>query len=1228
MSARQGVQAGFAVVGLAVGAYLGSPQLGLAIGTVLGAVVANAAFPLDDIINRQDNLADVPITSAAIGQMKPLIYGVWPLGGNIIWAYPKIVIEHTETEGGTGGKGGFGGPKTVNVTTTYRWHGMIALCEGPISRITRIYTDATLIYDESQPAGWTVSRGLANGDPDVTESDSVPDCIIYEKATADALSKFILFRGTGTQEPWAFAEALADVGVGTLPAYRHTVVVGVTLDLGVTGRVPNLRFEVSTTNEALGIPFTVHWLPDEEAFWSIWQQGPTQLYGGGAAIRYDNRFLQQQYVSLIPSLTALPQGERGPAATAVGQTTSGQDAIMILRRDSTLAVMNGSTGAIQHRRINPLTDVEEEEDGTLGPEGALAVRPNPADSNLTTLLYTLPAIESLGQAESHLGDNHNFQRLALAGVPDRVVWNETAAAAYVSIPDSGVVRRITGYSPLAIAESITCGTSPTRLLVSTTGWCWVTATGSAEVYRFTTAANRSAAITVGVGPSDLTEASDGFIWVANGAAASVCRVHPTTFAVQTFALPAAPSRVMGAIADGACWVLSAAGRWAALVQDDGTYTLYQVPRGPVDLTVDTAGNCWIACSTSRTLVRISPDETTILQPESGNALACVVRDLNRRAGVPDEWIDVSGLDGTPVHYGLFGVAAASRPLEDLALAFQFLAVETGTGIKYIFKGGAPVAVVDEDATLITDQDGQGTLTVERAQPQELPTEVNVVYRSPMRHFHTDEQTKTRPTDGPRILVVQQIAPAFDDAQYAKDLAEILLYEPVFARYAAKLQAPPMATRLEPGDLLTLTTTEGHTYDVRLVKSTTGVDNRVEWDTIRHRSYLYEGFQSFPAESPPGEVILPQQPPLELHLLEPVPLPDETESIHLLFAMSKKATTLQEGLFPLVTIYESTDNQATYAPVKTITQQAVVGTVATALSPTGLTHAWDKTATIQVVLRVGSATLTNATEEAPWYAMVGTECIAFTTATLAGAQTYDLTNILRGARGSEQHVRTHQNDETFILLDAGVRATKRAFAATAVGTTRHYKAVPEGVNISAVTGQAHVLQGISGKPWAPLIVSAERDTGTGDWTLTWLHRSRIRGPWVDLTGIVYDLDDLKTYDLHLYTSNIFSTRVATRALPLEANAEGERTYVYTAAQQTTDFGSTQEFLFCGIAAKVPNIPGYEGYFSSTGIFAPLERWRADAEAEPFYPAPGWSADGDEYSWPPGTPVEAWSTDAEA
>lgn len=1224
MSARQGVQAGFAVLGLVVGAYLGSPQLGLAIGTVLGAVVANAAFPLDDIVNRQDNLADVPITSAAIGQMKPLIYGVWPLGGNIIWAYPKIAIEHTETtegEGG-GGKGGFGGPKTVNITTTYRWHGMVALCEGPISRITRIYTDATLIYDESQPAGWTVSRGLPNGDPDAVESDNPPDCILYEKATADALSKFVLFRGTATQEPWAFAEALEDVGEGTLPAYRHTVVVGVTLDLGVTGRVPNLRFEVSTTNEALGIPFAVHWLPDEEAFWSIWQQGPTQLYGGGAAIRYDSRFLQQQYVSLIPSLTALPQGERGPAATTIGQTTSGQDALMILRRDSSLTIINGSTGGVQHRRINPLTATEEEEEGTLGPEGDIAVRPNPQDGNLTTLLYTLRAIDALGQAESHGGDTHNFQRLPLSGTPERVVWNETAAAAYVSIPTVGTVQRITGYSPLSIAESISCGTSPTMLLVASSGQCWVTATGSAAVYRFTTTGDRSAAITVGNAPTDATEASDGFIWIANSGAASVCRVHPTALTVQTFALPAAPSRVMGAVADGACWVLSAAGRWAALMQDDGTYTLYQVPRGPVDLTVDASGNCWIACSTARTLIRINPEETTSLQPESGNALACVVRDLNRRAGVPDEWIDVSGLDGTPVHYGLFGVAAASRPLEDLALAFQFLAVETGTGIKYLFKGGAPVAVVDEDATLITDQNGQGTLTVERAQPQELPTEVNVVYRSPLRHFHTDEQTKTRPTDGPRIPVVQQIAPAFDDAQYAKDLAEILLYEPIFARYAAKLQAPPVATRLEPGDLLTITTTEGHTYDVRLVKSTTGVDNRVEWDTIRHRSYLYEGFQSFPAESPPGEVILPQQPPVELHLVEPVPLPDEAESIHILFAMAKKTTTLQGGLFPLVTIYESTDNQATYLPIKTITQQAVVGTVAAALSPTGLTHAWDKSATIQVVLRVGSPTLTNATEEAPWYAMIGTECIAFTTATLAGEQTYNLTNILRGVRGSEQHVRMHQANETFILLDAGLRLTKRAVAATAVGTTRHYKAVPEGVNISAVTGQAHVLAGISGKPWAPVFLSAMLNGS--DWEIRWLHRSRVRGAWGDLAGISYDLDDLRSYTIHFYADRSYTTRIATYTTALVPDPEGVRLFTYTSAQQTADFGAPQAVIYLGIQQRVAGIAGYEIRYPE-GSF---EAWSASWESESGAAFPGWQATFEYYPWPPsGSQVEAWSANWE-
>jgi hypothetical protein len=1223
VTARQGVQIGFAAAGLAVGAYLGNPQLGLAIGTVLGAVVANVAFPLDDIINKQDNLADVPITSAAIGQMKPIVYGVWPLGGNIIWTYPKIAIEHSETVDG-GGKGGFGGPKTVNVTTTYRWHGMIALCEGPISRITRIYTDATLIYDEAQPEGWTVSRGLPNGEPDSPEeSVTLPDTIIYEKANADSLTKFTLFRGTATQEPWAFAESLEDVGEGLLPAYRHTVVVGVTMDLGVTGRVPNLRFEVSTTDEALGVPFAVHWLPEEKALWSVWKQSVADVSGDGFAIRYDaTSFMRERFVSLRPSLESLPRGTRAPVATTVGQTLAGQDAVMVLRQDSSMAVFVGSTGNVIHRRINPLTTEEEEELGTLGLDGDLAVRPNLQDGNRTTLLYTLSDVPALGQVETHTGtETYTFQRLTLAGTPHAVVWNEEETSAYVSIPDEGMVQRITGYSPLTVAEAIACGEEPTTLFVASTGQCWVTARGSAEVFRFTTSGDLSAAIAVGVAPHDLTEASDGFIWVANTGEPTVCRINPTSLAVQTFTLPAAPVRVMGALEDGACWVISHAGRWAALVNDDGTYALMALPRGPSDLTVDEFGNCWVVCETARTLVKVNTEATEILQAENANALACVVRDVNLRAGMPEEWIDVSGLDGTPVHYALFGVAAASRALEDLAMAFQFLAVETATGIKYLFKGGAPVATIHESATLVAAQN-EGTLAIERAQPQELPTSVNVVYRSPLRHYHTDEQTKTKPTDGPTIPVIQQIAPAFDDAQYAKDLAEILLYEPVFARYAAKLQAPPMAARLEPGDLLTIHTAAGQTYDVRLLKSALGTDNRVEWDTIRHRSYLYEGFQSLPAEGDPGEVIIPQLAPIEVHIVEPVPLPDETESTHLLFALTKKATTLQNEPLPLVTVYESTDNEATYSPVKVLARQATVGTIATAL-PNGATHTWDRSIMVEVVLRPGSPALTAATEAAPHYAMIGEECIAFTTPTLVGERTYNLSVILRGAQGSEQHCRTHQANETFVLLESIVRATKRLFSPALLGTTHHYKAVPEGINISAVTGQAHVLLGTSSKAWAPVLLSVEKDGD--DWEITWLHRSRIRGAWVDLAGIAYDTDDLRTYTITFYTSRAYTTVQATYTTAVYSDPEATRTFTYTLAQQTADFGAEQEVIYIGIRSGTTNQQGYETRYPT----AAFDAWEADWEADTGLANPGWEADWEYYTWPPssGNAQEAWNADWE-
>jgi hypothetical protein len=405
----------------------------------------------------------------------------------------------------------------------------------------------------------------------------------------------------------------------------------------------------------------------------------------------------------------------------------------------------------------------------------------------------------------------------------------------------------------------------------------------------------------------------------------------------------------------------------------------------------------------------------------------------------------------------------------------------------------------------------------------------------------------------------------------------------------------MASRLEPGDLVTLTTTEGQIYDVRLTKSTTGSDNRVHWETVRHRSYLYEDFAAFPAEEPGGVIVIQRPAAVELFVVEYPPLDDDVESLRLGFAVCR--STGVGDFFPVTTIFESTDGGASYQAVMLYQTAATVGTVAS-VSPVVQLHTWDRVSVLTVVLRPGSPPLTSASEEAPHYAMLGEECVAFVHVTATALETYELRILRRGSRGTEQRLPSGA-PVSFVLLNAVLRNRTRTLRTPDIGLTRHYKAVPSGTNIAAVTEQAVPFRGVHGRPWAPVSVQASR-SDTGVWTITWLHRSRVRGTWIDLSGITYDADDLGQDDVTVYTATDPPVAVQTYRPTHPARAETPGTLVYTLALQEEDFGSAQAALTVGVRHLRAGLLGEETRLQTTT---------------------GWRWDGENVAWPPAV-IPTW------
>ena len=134
-------------VGSAIGAGFGGTILGLsgaAIGGFIGSTIGSAvdSWIVSSLAPAQRiegaRLDSLRITSSTEGAVIPRLFGRMRIGGNIIWA--TDFREETNTTSQGGGKGGGGGKVT---TTEYLYFASfaVALCEGEITGIGRVWAD-------------------------------------------------------------------------------------------------------------------------------------------------------------------------------------------------------------------------------------------------------------------------------------------------------------------------------------------------------------------------------------------------------------------------------------------------------------------------------------------------------------------------------------------------------------------------------------------------------------------------------------------------------------------------------------------------------------------------------------------------------------------------------------------------------------------------------------------------------------------------------------------------------------------------------------------------------------------------------------------------------------------------------------------------------------------------------------------------------------------------------
>ncbi|MDE3061325.1 MAG: hypothetical protein KGJ06_09970, partial [Pseudomonadota bacterium] len=123
--------------------------------------------------------------------------------------------------------------------------------------------------------------------------------------------------------------------------------------------------------------------------------------------------------------------------------------------------------------------------------------------------------------------------------------------------------------------------------------------------------------------------------------------------------------------------------------------------------------------------------------------------------------------------------------------------------------------------------------------------------------------------------------------------------------------------------------------------------------------------------------------------------------------------------------------------------------------------------------------------------------------------------------------------------------KQASANNLIGLLRPYKPVSVGSTLSSAAEQDFTYSGVALKPYNPVQITGSRDI-SGNLTITWIRRSRLAPGWQDYVDSPLN-EASEAYEIDIMNGSSVARTLTGLASP---------TAGYTAAQQTTDFGSPQ------------------------------------------------------------------------
>lgn len=524
-------------------------------------------------------------------------------------------------------------------------------------------------------------------------------------------------------------------------------------------------------------------------------------------------------------------------------------------------------------------------------------------------------------------------------------------------------------------------------------------------------------------------------------------------------------------------------------------------------------------------------------------VAAAVEQIAARVGIGPEQLDTSVLQMILEGFVIHQRTTARGAISQLMQAYFFTLREGKAGMEALLRDQAsPLVVNRQDCIPMTVGERQVAYTMERQEELALPDRIEVQSLNRLQLYETQVQSANRATQGSREVQSMQLGLVLSQT-HATSIAEMALMQRWSERCRVTLQLPLRFAALEPGDRLLLQDgTQEHVLRVEQVQF--GRPGMLRITALNTQAEPWDGYIA-PTTDGGVEALLPP-PPTHLEWLEIPAFGSDAQDV---YTVRLAACGTSEGWRGAAIIRQSGYGEDMV--IAEMERPATIGRSVTVLGD-AMAELVDRQSSVEVAL-LGTGQLASVSEEALWaganLALLGDELLQFAEAVLIGENRYRLSRFLRGRKGTERFTAGHAANERFVLLDSALVPLLPGTAN--IGQLWQARAVSVGDQFSGGTAEDHALSGASLKPYAPVRLRAVRSGG--DVTLSWVRRTRIGGGLRD--GVDVPL---------MEQEEAYEVRIMSGASVLRSWRTGSPWQLYSSTQQMADFGSLPSDITVAVA----------------------------------------------------------------